>query len=170
MKLTNLSITIAIFMGAMMCIFGSKSQSVSSGEARSFVVRPVGWIHKQGSEPTIEIEPKYQEALLGLEGFSHLWVLWWFDRNDTPQKRAVLKVHPRGNLMNPLTGVFATRSPERPNLIGMTLCRIRSIRGSTIHIDNIDAFDNTPVLDLKPYIPRSDEATKATVPSWIVRK
>jgi tRNA (Thr-GGU) A37 N-methylase len=69
--------------------------------------------------------------------------------------------------MNPITGVFATRSSERPNLIGMTLCRILSIHGSTIHIEKIDALDGTPVLDLKPYIPSSDGTGKATVPSWI---
>jgi tRNA-Thr(GGU) m(6)t(6)A37 methyltransferase TsaA len=94
-------------------------------------------------------------------------VIWWFDRNDNPEKRAVLRVHPRGDPKNPLTGVFATRSPARPNLIALTLCRIRSIRGNTVFVESIDAFDNTPVLDLKPYIPGSDGVERALVPSWI---
>jgi tRNA (Thr-GGU) A37 N-methylase len=66
-----------------------------------------------------------------------------------------------------LTGVFATRSPARPNLIGMTLCRIRSIEERAVHVEDIDAFDNSPVLDLKPHIPESDGVQRALVPAWI---
>jgi tRNA-Thr(GGU) m(6)t(6)A37 methyltransferase TsaA len=138
-----------------------------SAEPESYVVRPVGRVHKRDSSTTIEIAPGYHDALLGLEDFSHVWVIWWFDRNDNPQKRSVLRVHPRGNPKNPLTGVFATRSPARPNLIAMTLCRISSIEGSTIRVEDIDAFDNTPVLDLKPHIPKSDGVQRALVPAWI---
>jgi tRNA-Thr(GGU) m(6)t(6)A37 methyltransferase TsaA len=138
-----------------------------AAEAESFAVHPVGHVHKRESGVTIEIEPRYEGALLGLEGFSHIWVIWWFDRNDDAEKRAVLQVHPRGNPQNPLTGVFATRSPARPNLIGMTLCAIRSIDGTTIRLEEIDAFDNTPVLDLKPYIPESDGDSRALVPPWL---
>jgi len=146
---------------------GTHGEEMHSAEQTSYVVRPVGRIHKRGSGTTIEIAPGYQEALLGLEDFSHVWVIWWFDRNDNPDKRAVLRVHPRGNPKNPLTGVFATRSPARPNLIAMTLCRIRSIEENTIRVEHIDAFDNTPVLDLKPHIPESDGDRRALVPSWI---
>jgi tRNA-Thr(GGU) m(6)t(6)A37 methyltransferase TsaA len=138
----------------------------SAGQ-ESFVVCPVGRVHNRDSEVTIEIAPRYADALLGLEDFSHVWVIWWFDRNDNPQKRSVLRVHPRGNPRNPLTGVFATRSPARPNLIGMTLCRILAIEGRTIRVEHIDALDNTPVLDLKPYIPESDGDRRALVPPWI---
>lgn len=138
-----------------------------SAEEESFVLFPVGRIRVRDTGATIEIAPRHEDALLGLEDFSHVWVIWWFDRNDNPEKRAISRVHPRGNPKNPLTGVFATRSPARPNLIAVTLCRIRSIQGNIIRVDDIDAFDNTPVLDLKPYNPRSDEDREATVPSWI---
>jgi tRNA-Thr(GGU) m(6)t(6)A37 methyltransferase TsaA len=77
-------------------------------------------------------------------------VLYWFDRNDTPQKRSMLRVHPRGNPDNPLRGVFATRSPLRPNPIALSQVNVLSVRGSLIEIDGIDAFDDTPVLDIKP--------------------
>jgi tRNA-Thr(GGU) m(6)t(6)A37 methyltransferase TsaA len=138
-----------------------------SAKPESYVVHPVGRVHKRDSAATIEVAPRYQDALLGLADFSHVWVIWWFDRNDNPQKRSVLRVHPRGDSNNPLTGVFATRSPARPNLIAMTLCRIRSIEGRTIEVEDIDAFDNTPVLDLKPHIPESDGDQRARVPRWI---
>ncbi|MFZ5831378.1 MAG: tRNA (N6-threonylcarbamoyladenosine(37)-N6)-methyltransferase TrmO, partial [Planctomycetota bacterium] len=110
---------------------------------------------------------KYQPGLLGLEGFSHIYLFWWFDRNDTPEKRATLQVHPRGNPENPLTGVFATRSPVRPNLIALTLCKVVSIQENIIEIASTDAFDGTPVLDIKPFIPDYDTAKGATVPDWI---
>jgi tRNA-Thr(GGU) m(6)t(6)A37 methyltransferase TsaA len=144
----------------------SEAQKGTSAE-EPFRVSPVGWIHHRDHGVTIEIAPRYADALLGLDGFSHVWVIWWFDRNDNPRKRSVLRVHPRGNPKNPLTGVFATRSPARPNLVGMTLCRIVSLEGSTLRVERIDAFDGTPVLDLKPYIPGSDGVPKARVPSWV---
>jgi len=77
-------------------------------------------------------------------------------------------VHPRGNKENPLTGVFATRAPVRPNLIATTLCKIQGIDEGVIRIDRIDAFDGTPILDLKPYIPAADRAeSEVRVPDWV---
>ncbi|MDX2475886.1 MAG: TrmO family methyltransferase, partial [Gammaproteobacteria bacterium] len=78
---------------------------------------PVGWVRKTDDRIFIEVEKKYQSALLGLEELDSIWVLYWFDRNDTPEHRAILQVHPRRNPENPLRGVFATRAPVRPNLI-----------------------------------------------------
>lgn len=130
---------------------------------------PVGSIHKSSTATTIEIKPQYQDALLGLDGFSHVWVLWWFDRNDNPEGRSVLRVHPRGKRTNPLTGVFGTRSPERPNLVAMTLCRIVSIHAGAIRVEEIDALDDTPVIDLKPHIPEADSGGDVMVPSWAMQ-
>jgi tRNA-Thr(GGU) m(6)t(6)A37 methyltransferase TsaA len=134
---------------------------------KSFTISPIGWIHKNDGDVSIEIEREYEDALLGIEGFSHVWVIWWLDRNDSQEKRSTLRVHPRKKLTNPLTGVFATRSPVRPNLVAMSLCEIRSVEGNLIRIGDIDASDRTPVVDLKPYIPSSDEVSNARVPSWI---
>ena len=105
-------------------------------------------------------------GLLGLDAWSHVQVIWWFDQNDTPEKRAVLQVRPRGNPQNPLTGVFATRSPMRPNLIALSLCKILAVKENTVEIDSIDAFDATPVIDLKPYAPGLDAAAEVRVPDW----
>jgi tRNA-Thr(GGU) m(6)t(6)A37 methyltransferase TsaA len=159
-----------IVAGTLLALsLGASASEMRIAEPCSFVIHPVGRVHLAPSGPSIEVEPRYRDALEGLDGFSHVWVIWWFDRNETPLKRSVLKVHPRGDPGNPLTGVFATRSPVRPNLIGLTLCRVRSIQGTTLHIESIDAFDATPVLDLKPYIPDSDREPRALVPSWAVR-
>jgi len=115
-----------------------------------FEMRPIGWVRKDAGRTTIEIEPRYLDALLGVDRLDAIWVLWWFDRNDTEAGRSVLQVHPRGNPANPLRGIFATRAPLRPNLIGLTRVRILSVDGLTIEIDDIDAYEDTPVLDLKP--------------------
>ncbi len=114
----------------------------------------------------IVLDKKYQSGLLGLEGFSHVQVIWWFDKNDTPQKRSILLVHPRGDPTNPLTGVFATRAPVRPNLIALSLCKIISVKDNVVEVEKIDAFEGTPVLDLKPYAPGQDSATGVKVPKW----
>lgn len=116
-----------------------------------YSLNPVGWVRKAGGKTWIEIDPRYQAALLGIEELPSLWVLYWFDRNDSPEKRAVLQVHPRGNPENPLRGVFATRSPLRPNLIALSQVKLLGVRGNIVEIDTIDAFADTPVLDLKPY-------------------
>jgi tRNA (adenine37-N6)-methyltransferase len=132
-----------------------------------YSVYPVGKVIKSDGQTVIEILPAYREALQGLDGFSHVMIFYWFDQSDTPDKRATLKVHPRRDESKPLTGVFATRSPRRPNLIGLSVCKIQSIRGERIVVDGIDAFDQTPVIDLKPYIPRSDCIPDASVPHWV---
>jgi tRNA (adenine37-N6)-methyltransferase len=116
---------------------------------KEFQVYPIGYVRKCEERTTIVIDKKYEAGLLRLEDLSHIWVLWWFDRNDSPEKRAILKVHPQGNPENPLTGVFATHSPVRPNLIAMTRCKVLAVKGNVIEIESIDAFPGTPVLDIK---------------------
>ena len=140
--------------------------------SQQFTVYPIGCVRKAKGKTEIVLDKQYQPGLLGLDGFSHIYVYWWFDRNDTPEKRAILQIHPSppGNMAHPLTGVFATRSPFRPNLIGMTLCKIVSVKDNVIEIDGIDAFADTPVLDIKPHVPRFDAAPNATIPWWLKKK
>ena len=116
---------------------------------KEFKVHPIGYVRKTENKTTIVLDKKYEPGLLRMEKQSEIWVLWWFDRNDTPEKRSILQVHPRGNPDNPLTGVFATHSPVRPNLIAMTRCKIISVKDNVIEIESIDAFPDTPVLDIK---------------------
>jgi tRNA-Thr(GGU) m(6)t(6)A37 methyltransferase TsaA len=133
----------------------------------SFQVFPVGAVSKKEDAIWIEIFEPYYDALLGLEGFSHIQVLFWFHENDTVDRRKTLRVHPRKDKNIPLTGVFATHSPLRPNLIGLTLCKIKSIRDRRIEIEDIDAFDGTPVIDVKCYIPGSTSGSDVRVPGWV---
>lgn len=113
------------------------------------------------------IYDRYKDALQGLEGFSHVFVLYWLDENDTPAKRSILQFDGLGNKKKPVVGVFATRAPVRPNPIALSLCKILSVEGGVVHIDKIDAFDDSPILDLKPYIPRIDSRTEdVRLPDW----
>lgn len=121
-----------------------------AGAAPVYQVRPIGWVRKADGRTTIEIDATYRAALLGVEDLDEIWVLYWFDRNDTPARRAIQQVHPRGDPASPLRGVFATRAPVRPNLIGLTRCRVHAVQGTVIVIEEIDAFPDTPVLDIKP--------------------
>ncbi len=101
----------------------------------------------KGTESIIEILPEYEEALDGLEEVDSIIVLFFFHKSyDHP-----LKVHPRGDMTRPLRGVFASHSPERPNLIGVTRCSVIGIKGLFITVRDLDTIDGTPVLDLKPY-------------------
>ncbi|MBM3859099.1 MAG: tRNA (N6-threonylcarbamoyladenosine(37)-N6)-methyltransferase TrmO [Verrucomicrobia bacterium] len=142
--------------------------SVTAAEqsGKTFTVYPIGQIQKQDGRMVIVLDKKYQDGLLGLEQWSHVQVFWWFDKNDTPHHRAMLQVHPRDDKNKPLTGVFACRAPVRPNLIALSLCKIVSVKGNVVEVDKIDAFEGTPVLDLKPYAPGQDAASKVKVPKW----
>ena len=136
---------------------------------KGFWIYPIGNIRKTDNKTIIEIYPQFKNALYRLENYSHIIVLFWFDKNDTPEKRSILQVHPKRHKGAPISGVFATCSPVRPNLIGLTICKIESIKENIIEIKNIDAFDNTPVIDIKPYIPKKHilPASDVKVPKWM---
>jgi tRNA-Thr(GGU) m(6)t(6)A37 methyltransferase TsaA len=102
------------------------------------------------------------EALDGIAGFSHIFVLYYLDKILGPQP---LKVHPRGREDLPLLGVFATRTNLRPNTVGLTLVELLKVEGNVLTVRGLDAFDGTPVLDVKPY-DWWDKAENAHVPEW----
>ena len=112
----------------------------------------------------IIIRDDLTEALEGIEGFSHLFVLFWLNQVST-EKRMILKVHPRGRMDMPLLGVFASRTNIRPNPIGLTLVELLKVEGNTLTVRGLDAFDGTPILDIKPF-DSWDTAEKARVPDW----
>ena len=116
------------------------------------------------------VDEKYQSGLQGMEQFTHVILFVWMDRNDTASRRETLCVHPRGNIKNPLTGVFATRSPARPNPIGHYATRILRIEEDGFFVELLDALDETPVVDIKPYIPVSDSYPDAGTPWWVGRR
>lgn len=137
---------------------------------KTFIMRPIGKVEVQGEKHRLRIFEEYKEGLLGLKDWSHAWVFYWFDQNDQPERRRTLQVHPRGNRENPLTGVFACRAPVRPNLIALSLCKILAVEGTVVEVEQIDAFDGTPILDLKPYTPQdAPPADTVRVPAWARR-
>lgn len=106
-----------------------------------------------GAEGEIILHPghNYEQALADLEGFERIWVIYWFHRN-TAWKPKVLP--PRGPRRK--RGLFATRSPHRPNPIGLSLLRLLDVRGRVIRVADVDLLDGTPVLDIKPYLPYAE--------------
>lgn len=141
-----------LILAAFLATISFPMNAVTPGQniKPTFQVWPIGWVRKTDNRTYIEINKEYQAALMGVEKLDSIWVLYWFDRNDTPEKRSILQVHPRGNIKNPLRGVFTTRAPVRPNLIALSHCDILSVKDNIIEIDYIDAFPDTPVLDIKP--------------------
>jgi tRNA (adenine37-N6)-methyltransferase len=140
-------------------------------------LQAIGIVHSDFKEPTsarldlkkikaeIEIDPELTEALEGLEGFSHIIILFWLHRAVFDKHN--LKTFPMGNQNVPLQGLFAVRTPKRPNPIGLSTVRLLSRRGNILDVQGLDAIDGSLVLDIKPYIPGYDSALGATVPDWV---
>jgi len=126
-------------LGVMLAFVGIPCLLAGEQAEKSFFIHSIGQIQKAEGRTLIVLDRNYQPGLLGLEQWSHVQVIWWLDKNDTPQKRSVLQVHPRGNPENPLTGVFACRAPVRPNLLALSLCKIASVKDNVVEVDKIDA-------------------------------
>ncbi len=143
----------------------------------SMTLRPIGVVHSEVKEKQnpgfdwwkikaeITIDPALAEGLDGIEEFSHVMVICWMDRATDPAKIA-LKVCPRGRHDLAPVGIFASRSPYRPNPLGKTTIRLLEHKGNTLKVKGLDAIDGTPVIDIKPYIPDYDSAPDAVAPKW----
>jgi tRNA-Thr(GGU) m(6)t(6)A37 methyltransferase TsaA len=130
-------------------------------------VRPVGTVEsplvdraaapRQGDEGSpdawLVFNAGVSDGIRDLQAGTEIILLTWLDR----ARRDVLTVHPRGDARNPLTGVFSTRSPDRPNPIGLHRVRIESIDGLRVRVRNLEALDGTPILDVKPLLAPIDE-------------
>ncbi len=110
---------------------------------------PKGLGAKHEAEGILEILPQYDLGLTDIEGFSHLIVVWVFDRLRAEDKSELLGTPPSDNRPH---GVFATRSPRRPNPIGLTVLELLRRDGPSLHVRGVDMLDGTPILDLKPYL------------------
>ncbi|WP_433538602.1 tRNA (N6-threonylcarbamoyladenosine(37)-N6)-methyltransferase TrmO [Micromonospora sp. CA-249363] len=133
----------------------------------AYLLRPVGRVASpltdattaprqgdEGSPPAwLVFEPHVEPALRDLDVGAELLVLTWLDR----ARRDVLAVHPRGDDTRPLTGVFSTRSPHRPNPIGLHRVRVLAVDGLRVEVADLEALDGTPVLDVKPVLGAADE-------------
>ena len=134
----------------------------------SFQVSPIGKISVMEDGTFIELEPKYIPALQALEGFSHLCVLWWFSDFDNDDMRNILETPQPYKKAPDVMGIFATRSPVRPNPIALTTVQIIDIdhKKGANKIAYIDANGGSPVLDIKPYTPSLDRVEAPGVPEW----
>jgi len=146
--------------------------------ASSLTLEPIGFVRTPFSERShtprqpnapggdqpgvIELLPgrDFEHALSDVDDWEYLWVIFWFHRNKGWRPKVL---PPRSTVRR---GVFATRAPHRPNPIGMSVVKLESVEGLTIHIRNVDLLDGTPVLDLKPYVPWTD-ALAATGAGWL---
>jgi len=115
----------------------------------------------------IFLYPDLVEALDGIEDYSHLFIIFWMHQISN-ENRTMMKVHPRGRRDMPLIGVFATRTAFRRNPIGLTLVELLEVRGNSLTVRGLDAFDGTPVLDIKPF-DRWDMAEPVRLPEWWVK-
>lgn len=112
------------------------------------------------AEGRVEIEPQYAEGLADIEGFSHLILLYLFDQSPGPR----LTVRPF--LDDTPHGVFATRHPDRPNPIGLSVVQLIAREGNILRVSNVDMIDGSPLLDVKPYVPQFDHHA-ATRTGWL---
>jgi tRNA-Thr(GGU) m(6)t(6)A37 methyltransferase TsaA len=131
-----------------------------------FHMSAIGKVHREEGRTLLRLDERYRDALVGLDQFSHAGVLWWFDRFDDPASRATLQVDPP--FPAPTLGVFALKAPTRPNPIGLSVVRVASVDVSAaiVEVYNMDAYDGTPLLDIKPYLPSFDRVERPRVPEW----
>jgi tRNA-Thr(GGU) m(6)t(6)A37 methyltransferase TsaA len=111
---------------------------------------PIQTVAAKGIGGTIELKPEYEDGLKDLEGFSHIILLYHFHHCQG----YTLNVQPF--MDDHMRGVFATRAPQRPNAIGISVVKLVEVRGCTIFVEDIDIADGTPLLDIKPYVPEFD--------------
>jgi tRNA-Thr(GGU) m(6)t(6)A37 methyltransferase TsaA len=134
----------------------------------NFELHQVGTVRAGAEGFVLEIEEAYRPALTELGGFSHVNVLWWADQVDEPMMREVTIAEQPYKNAPAAIGIFATRSPVRPNPISLTAAQLLSVDADAglVRIAYIDAEDGSPVIDLKPYVPATDRVRGATYPEW----
>jgi tRNA-Thr(GGU) m(6)t(6)A37 methyltransferase TsaA len=123
-----------------------------------------GWDREQAY---VELLPPFgDDALSGLESFSHVEVVFHLDRVP-PEKIETGTRHPRNNKDWPAVGIFAQRGRNRPNRIGTTVCRVARVEGKRLYVEGLDAVDGTPVLDIKPWVRELGPRGQVTQPAWM---
>ena len=130
----------------------------------------IGVVESAGeTEARVRIFPEYCEGLKGINDFSHIIILYWLHLQDKEEERRTLQVFPRRHGMDTLVGVFACRSPTRPNPIGLCVAELLKVEGCILTVKGLDALEGSPIVDIKPYIPRTDCVHDAHVPEWTER-
>ena len=139
----------------------------------SFKLLPIGFVkilpigdngENNNQISQIIIDEKIVESLEGIDEFSHLFIIYWMHKIH---RKKVRKVHPKGRKDMPLLGVFATRTPCRPNPIGLTLVKLLDRKNNILTVQGLDAYDGTPIIDIKPFY-TGDMAKKLRIPKWMI--
>ncbi len=122
-------------------------------------VEPIGFVKRTSRDEDVKdrrlisrvvLKNELADGLDGVEEFSHVFIIFWLHKISDYEK-TVLKVHPKGRVELPPVGIFATRAPNRPNTIGLTLVELVKREENSLFVKGLDAFDGTPILDIKPY-------------------
>lgn len=134
---------------------------------RKIELCPIGVVKTAGEkEAEICVFPEFRAGLKDIEDFSHLFILYWIHLRNNTKERETLLVFPRRHAVNVQKGVFACRSPSRPNPIGLCAVKLSKVENNVLTVEGLDAFEDSPVIDIKPYIPRADAVPDAHVPDW----
>lgn len=143
----------------------------------NFTLTPIGHVRTTRADPIddnwddettrIELDTSRftADALLSLDSFSHVEVIYWFHHAEAATPTLGAR-HPRGRKDWPLVGIFAQRGKNRPNRIGLTICKVLKVEGTTVHVSGLDAIDGTPVLDLKPWMSGFAPRGEIREPDW----
>jgi tRNA-Thr(GGU) m(6)t(6)A37 methyltransferase TsaA len=131
------------------------------------VVKFIGLVEKvEGDTAKIKVFREYCEGLKGIEEYSHLIILYWIHLRDSDEHRRTLLVYPKKHAVNVLTGVFACRSPSRPNPIGLCVVELIEREDCILIVKGLDAVEDSPIIDIKPYVPKLDSIPNARTPNW----
>jgi tRNA-Thr(GGU) m(6)t(6)A37 methyltransferase TsaA len=127
----------------------------------------IGVVEKEGEqEARIRIFEEYCAGLKGIQEYSHLIILYWSHLRDNEKDRQILLVTPKRHALNVEKGVFACRSPSRPNPIALCVTQLLRLEKCTLTVRGLDSFEASPIIDIKPYLPRADLFPNAHAPAW----
>ncbi len=131
---------------------------------------PIGHVEKNNAGIFLVINPEIWDATVHIDLFSHLIILWWIHERDTEEDRSTLISYPPRNKGKEASGVFSCRTPSRPNPVGHTIVKLLEVdaKNSRLRIDHIDAKHDSPIIDIKPYLPSSDRVDDSRVAPWFL--
>ena len=130
-------------------------------------LRSIGVVERaEEQEARIRIFQEYCAGLKGIEEYSHLIILYWFHLRDSEKERQTLLVFPRRHEVNVEKGVFACRSTSRPNPIALCVVQLLKAENCVLTVKGLDALEGSPIVDIKPYLPRADSIPNAEAPPW----
>ncbi len=142
-----------------------KSQQIS--------IKPIGFVKNNVKKPRfgnfadeiseVIVDKKFSEALDGIDGYSHVIIVYWMDKAVGYS----IKHQPQGNPDVPIVGIFACRCPQRPNPIAITTVKLLERKGNKITVKGLDVLNGTPVVDIKPYWPQYDKVENEKIPAWV---